>query len=164
VIKIHKTLCKIGEYIERDLLLCRPCRKDQRYNFTSSECIKCSTGLNCDNPINVTAAKSHYIVKRENEKIDIYECSNSQSCIGENKCSDGYQGILCKSCIYNSTIDKFYVKSGDAKCIECEKSIAILFLYFFTIIILCLFTLFITKRKVDRHKLKKNVNFILILE
>lgn len=52
----------------------------------------------------------------------IYKCKNQKACVGgyESKCQTGFEGVLCNTCIFNST-NRFF-KNFDDLCYVCENA------------------------------------------
>lgn len=84
----------------------------------------------------------------------IYKCKNTKACVGgfESKCQLGFEGILCNTCVFNST-NRFF-KNFDDLCYVCENA------YYSYFIIFALFLFLIVYQTITiRIKMKSKTYF-----
>jgi hypothetical protein len=117
-ININDNLCKEGEMLNRELLLCIPCKMGlERYNKENRNCTKCEMYLNCTNPVQPIAQKGFFVSQMKNNTFYLQQCPNRNACLEGNQCRKGYKGMVCMSC----DSENKYVKSGLTQCIKCPK-------------------------------------------
>ena len=95
------------------------------FKNTDEYCSECPKNALCNKNgsfINVTFGfwKSDYF------SLNIFECKIPEACIGEGKCSEGYEGLLCDSCYVGNDVQ--YYKNASNQCQICNQSLIPFFL------------------------------------
>ncbi|KAL4507999.1 hypothetical protein ABPG72_021372 [Tetrahymena utriculariae] len=118
--------CQIGEvYIQNNLKLCQECRQDT-YSFNDPYNTSCQNKPDgVQNSFGSTLIMQPGYWRSSQYSSTILECQFQGSCVGgqgygNDLCQSGYQGVLCKQCVFNGNV-KYTQNLFDLECTSCEE-------------------------------------------
>ncbi|KAL4464832.1 hypothetical protein ABPG74_011393 [Tetrahymena malaccensis] len=118
--------CQIGEvYIQNNFKLCQEC-KQGTYSFSDPYNTSCSNKPDgVQNSFGSTLIMQPGYWRSSQYSSTILECQFQGSCVGgqgygNDLCQNGYQGVLCKQCAFN-TNSKYTQNLFDLECTNCEE-------------------------------------------
>ena len=113
--------CVKGEIFYAGTQTCEYCAEN--YYASNESCLLCPSGAFCSKGVIQKVYEGYW--RNSTESNDVYECpsTDSGSCLGENLCSDGYTGVLCRQCDYEKG---FLSGTGDGyNCKGCPSYAAL---------------------------------------
>ena len=78
-------------------------------------CLACPVNTNCDKNTTIKTLKGNPDFWRYSlDTQEYYECEKSEGCQGGDSCAEGYEGILCETCV-----DEKEYLDDNGKCTKC---------------------------------------------
>ena len=147
IFKVYFRECVSGEVYFNNATECNVCPKG-KYSFSPSDtdCKTCPITAECDGGNSFSLHTGYW--RPNNESDDVYDCNIlTDSCLGgvNSSCLNGYDGVLCGSCIYNN--QQQFFKKGMYFCEECGNVWIYIIIVVFVVIAVFVFIVFLITRK-----------------
>ncbi|KAJ3443190.1 repeat outer membrane protein [Anaeramoeba flamelloides] len=92
------------------------CKCKPKYYGTTNNCQECPPGGVCTNLDTIVPLADEGFWNRSATEAYFYGCIPRESCTGEGKCSENYQGRMCGECVEDTyRLGNFCVKCGNEK-------------------------------------------------
>jgi len=124
-------------------------------------CTPCPSNAECEGGNMIYLNPGYWRISVNSDLI--YQCKNAKACLGgyESLCQSGFEGILCNTCIFNTT-DRFF-KNFNNLCYQCENEYSSYIIVFGIFMLLIFYqTLTIKIKMKSKNYVKSSIMKILL--